>query len=146
MFFKRNKKKEKENPLQDKVAGKIATVFIKIQSGFSDRMNKYFGTMKTQHIKLWLLAFCIVSGGLSIYFFADAIVSKPKPKFRIDQVRVPQHFDKSGDEVMENALPDDIYQQIQDYKKHMDSIGEPIRPGLADSMRVLEEIYLQQQK
>lgn len=69
MFFKRKKKEEKENPLQDKVAGKIATVFIKIQRGFADRMNKYFRTMKTQHIKLWLLAFCIVSGGAEYLFF-----------------------------------------------------------------------------
>lgn len=146
MFFKRKKEELKESPLQDKVAGKIARVVIKTQNGFVNMMNKYFGTMKAQHIKLWLLAFCIISGGLSIYFFADAIVSKPKPKFRIDQVRVPKHFDKSGDEVMEDVLPDDMYEQIQDYKRYMDSIGEPIRPGLADSIRMLEGIYLQQQK
>lgn len=132
--------------MQDKVARKIASLFIRTQNGFADLMNTYFGTMKTKHIKIWLLAFCITSGGLSIYFFTDAIISKPKPRFRIDQVRVPQHFDRSGDEVMENVLPEDIYQQIQAYKRHMDSIGEPIRPGLADSMQILEEIYLQQQK
>ncbi len=146
MFFKRMKKEVRENPLQDRVAGKIASLFIKTHNGFADLMNLYFGTMKTQYIKIWLLAFCITSGGLSIFFFADAVISKPKPRFRIDQVRVPEHFDRSGDEVMENALPDDIYQQIQDYKHYMDSIGEPIRPGLADSIRILEEIYLQQQK
>ena len=146
MFFKRKKKEVRENPLQDRVAGKIASLFIKTQNGFANLMNKYFGTMKTQSIKIWLLAFCITSGGLSIFFFADAVISKPKPRFRIDQVRVPEHFDRSGDEVMENALPDDIYQQIQDYKRYMDSIGEPIRPGLADSIMILEEIYLQQQK
>lgn len=47
---------------------------------------------------------------------------------------------------MENVMPADIYEQIQDYKKYMDSIGQPIRPGMLDSMRILEEIYLQQQK
>ncbi len=146
MFFKRKKKEVRENPLQDRVAGKIASLFIKTQNGFANLMNKYFGTMNTQNIKIWLLAFCITSGGLSIFFFVDAVISKPKPRFRIDQVRVPEHFDRSGDEVMENTLPDDIYQQIQDYKRYMDSIGEPIRPGLADSIRILEEIYLQQQK
>jgi hypothetical protein len=145
-MFRRKKKEVTENPLQDKVAGKIASVFIKTQNGFAYRMNKCFGTMKTKNIKIWLLAFCIVSGGLSIYFFMNAIVSKPKAKFRIEQVRMPKHFDKSGDEVMENPMPDDIYQQIQDYKKYMDSLGEPIRPGLADSMRILEEIYLQQKQ
>ena len=146
MFWKRKKKEPTENPLQDKVAGKIASVFIKTQNGFAYWMNKCFGTMKAKNIKIWLLAFCIVSGGLRIYFFIDAILSKPKAKFKIEQVRMPQHFDKSGDEVMEHEMPDDIYQQIQEYKQFMDSIGEPVRPGLADSMRILEEIYLQQKQ
>jgi hypothetical protein len=47
---------------------------------------------------------------------------------------------------MENELPEDIYREIQEYRYYMDSIGESIRPGLQDSMRVLEEIYLQHQK
>jgi hypothetical protein len=146
MFWKRKKKETTENPLQDKVAGKIAGGFIWLQTKFSNWMNKIFTGMNRKKLKIILIAFCLVSGGLSIYFFIDALVSKPKAKFKIDQVRMPQHFDRSGDEVMENAMPDDIYQQIQDYKRYMDSIGEPIRPGLADSMRILEEIYLQQKK
>lgn len=146
MFLKRKKNLQKENPLQDKVAGKIAGFFVLLQTNFGSAMNKRFATMNLKKVKVVLLAFCIVSGGLSIYFFVDAIVSKPKAKFKIEQVRMPQHFDKSGDEVMENVMPEDIYQQIQDYKRYMDSIGEPIRPGLLDSMRILEQIYLQQQK
>ena len=146
MFWKRKKKETTENPLQDKVAGKIAGGFIWLQTKFSNWMNKIFTGMNRKKLKIILIAFCLVSGGLSIYFFIDALVSKPKAKFKIDQVRMPQHFDRSGDEVMENAMPDDIYQQIQDYKRYMDSIGVPIRPGLADSMRILEEVYLQQQK
>jgi hypothetical protein len=146
MFWKRKKKETTENPLQDKVAGKIAGGFIWLQTKFSNWMNKIFTGMNRKKLKIILIAFCLVSGGLSIYFFIDALVSSPKAKFKIDQVRMPQHFDKSGDEVMENAMPDDIYQQIQDYKRYMDSIGESIRPGLADSMRILEEIYLQQKK
>lgn len=146
MVWKRKKKEPTENPLQDKVAGKIAGGFIWLQTKFSNAMDKRFAAMKLQRVKISLVIFCIVSGGLSIYFFVDALASKPKPTFKIDQVRMPQHFDKSGDEVMENVMPEDIYRQIQDYKRYMDSIGEQIRPGLADSMRILEEIYLQQQK
>jgi len=146
MFWRRKRKEQNENPLQDKMAGKIAAGFIWLQTKFSDRMNKMFTGMNKRKLKIILILFCMVSGGLSIYFFIDAIVSKPKAKLRIDQVRMPQHFDKSGDEVMENVMPDEIYQQIQDYRHYMDRIGEPIRPGLQDSMRILEEIYLQQQK
>lgn len=138
MFWKRKDKRLKENPLQDKVAGKIAGSMLKVQTVFAMKMNKI------KDLKLFLVIFCLVSGGLSIYFFVNAIVSKPKKAITIEPIRMPQHFDKTGDEVMENVMPSDIYEQIQDYKKYMDSIGQPIRPGMLDSMRILEEIYLQQ--
>ncbi len=146
MFWKRKKKEVKETPLQDKVAGKIAGGLIKVQTKFGNGMDKIVSTMTTKKVKVWLAVFCIVSGGSSIYFFVNALVTKPKPVFKIDAVHVPKHFDKSGDEVMENPLPDEMYQHIQEYKKYMDSLGEPIRPSLLDSIKILEEIYLQQQK
>lgn len=146
MFLKRKKKEPKETPLQDKVAGKIAGGLIIVQTKFSDGMNKLISTMTIKKVKMWLAAFCIVSGGLSIYFFVNALVSKPKQVFKIDNVHVPEHFDKSGDEIMENPVPDEMYQNIQEYKRYMDSLGEPIRPSLLDSIKILEEIYSQQKK
>lgn len=146
MFWKRKKKEPKETPLQDKVAGKIAGGLIKVQTKFSDGMNKLISTMTIKKVKMWLAAFCIVSGGLSVYFFVNALVSKPKQVFKIDNVHVPEHFDKSGDEIMENPVPDEMYQNIQEYKRYMDSLGEPIRPSLLDSIKFLEEIYSQQKK
>ncbi len=139
-MFKRKKKVVAENVLQDKVASKIAHGLILIQTKVSDRMNKI------KNLKAVLIGFCVLSAGLSIYFFVDALVSKPKATFKIDQVMVPKHFDKSGDEIMESEMPEDIYLQIQDYKKYKDSLGFMIRPGLLDSIKLLEEIYLQQHK
>jgi hypothetical protein len=146
MFWKRRNKELKENPVQDKLARKIAGGFVFVQTQFSEFMNRRFAAMPVNRLKISLIAFCIFSGGLSLYFLVSAIVTKPKPTFRIDQVKAPQHFDRAGDEVMENELPEDIYREIQEYRYYMDSIGESIRPGLQDSMRVLEEIYLQHQK
>jgi hypothetical protein len=59
---------------------------------------------------------------------------------------MPQHFDRSADEVMEHDMPEDIYRQIQEYRHYMDSTGQSIRPGLQDSMGMIEDMYLQQQK
>ena len=146
MFWKRKNKEVKETPLRDKVAGKIAGGLIKVQTKFSDQMNKLVSTMTIKKVKMWLAVFCIISGGLSVYFFVNALVTKPKQAFKIDTVHVPEHFDKSGDEIMENPVPDEMYQNIQEYKRYMDSLGEPIRPSLLDSIKILEEIYLQQQK
>jgi hypothetical protein len=146
MFWKRKRKEPKENPLQDKLAQKIAGGFVLVQTKFSDMMNKQFANMPTRRLKVFLIAFCVFSGGLSLYFFVSAIVTQPRPGFKIDPIKVPQHFDRSGDEMMENEMPEDVYREIQQYRYYMDSIGEPIRPGLQDSMRLLEELYWQQQK
>ncbi len=144
MFWKRKHKVPKENPLQDKVARKIAGGFIWLQTKFADVMNKRFAGMQLKKLKLLLVAFCFLSGGVSIYFFVDAIVTKQKATFTVDPVQVPKHFDQSGDPTIEQELPADIYQQIQEYKQYMDSLGLPIRQGLQDSIKILEEIYLQQ--
>ena len=146
MFWKRKRKEHKENPLQDNLARKIAGGFVLLQTLFSNMMNKRFANMPARRLKVFLIAFCVFCGGLSLYFFVSAIVAKPRPAFKIDPIEVPQHFDRSGDEVMENEIPEDVYRDIQEYRYYMDSIGEPIRPGLEDSMRLLEELYWQQQK
>jgi hypothetical protein len=146
MFWKRKRKESKENPLQDKLARTIAGGFVLVQTKFSDMINKQLANMSTKRLKALLIAFCVFSGGLSLYFFVSAIVTQPKTGFKIDPIKVPEHFDRSGDEVMENEMPGDVYREIQQYRYYMDSIGEPIRPGLQDSMRILEELYWQQQK
>lgn len=146
MFWKRKIKELKQNPLQDKLAQKIAGGFVLVQTKFSDMMNKRFENMPARRLKIFLIAFCVFSGGLSLYFFVSAIVTQPKTGFKIDPIKVPEHFDRSGDEVMKNEMPEDVYREIQQYRYYMDSIGEPIRPGLEDSMRILEELYWQQQK
>lgn len=144
MFWK--KRKIKEKPVTDKVAGKIASSIIYIQTLFSNCMHKLISRMTIQKVKIWLLVFCVISGGLSIYFIVSAITAKPSTPIKIERVRMPVNLNRSGDEIMQNEMPLDIYQQIQDYKKYMDSLGEPIRKSLLDSMTILEQIYLQQQK
>ena len=79
-------------------------------------------------------------------WWTEEVKGDTKVGGKIDNVHVPEHFDKSGDEIMENPVSVEMYQQIQEYKRYMDSLGEPIRPSLLDSIKILEEIYLQQQK
>ena len=125
---------------KEKIAGKIANAIITVQSRFSNRVNRL------KNLKLFLIIFCIVSGSLSIYFLVDSIVSKPKSKIRIDRIRTPRPAYETPEEMYDEKIPVEIYQDIQNYRRYMDSTGQTISPGLADSMRVLEEMYLQQQK
>lgn len=130
---------EQKTGNKDKVAQKIAGGILHFQSAFSNRMNRL------KSLKLILICFCVISGGLSIYFLIDAIVTKPKPRIRIDHIRTPQPLYEPSEELYDERIPDEIYYDIQAYRRYMDSTGEAIRPGLLDSMRTLEEMYLQQQ-
>ena len=139
MCMFQRKKLKAGHQLQDNVAGKIAATLLGVQARVSNRMNRL------KNLKWLLIFFCMLSGSLSIYFIAESIITVPKKKLSIDPIRVPQHFDQPTDTVIGPAIPVDIILQIKDYKRYMDSIGEPIRPGLLDSIRVLEEIYSEQQ-
>jgi len=125
---------------KEKLAGRIAGAILSAQERLSNRMNRFKG------LKTLLIIFCIVSAGLSTYFLVDAITRKPKAKIKVDRIRTPRPAYETPEEMYDEKMPEEIYYNIQNYRRYMDSIGEPIRPGLADSMRMLEEMYLQQQK
>lgn len=163
MWFFRKKKKEVDESrktISDKVAGKIAGAGIKIQQAFACKMNKMFENMNVARIKIMLIVFCVTAGGYSVYLLANSILKKDSKQevFKIEQVDVPKHFDKSGEEtIMSEAIIDEqTYNQIQEFKKYMDSIRvherkeyDSIiinRPGLLDSVQMLEQIYQSQKQ
>lgn len=161
-FLKRKKKDSDDNrrAVSDKVAGKIACAGIKMQQAFASKMNKLFENMNMQRMKITLIFFCLSAGGFSLYLLANAIFRKDREQqlIKIDRVDVPRHFDKSGDEtIMQEAIIDEqTYNQVQDFKNYMDSIRihnkreyDSIiinRPGLLDSVQMLEQIYLSQKQ
>ena len=144
-LFKKNKKLSEQVKL-DTIAGKIAGFLMYVQLLFAKRMEKIFSSMPLKKVKVLLVVFCIVSGGSSIYFFIRAIAVNSHTAFKIEQVHVPQHYDRTGDDNIENEVTEGMYLQLQRYKLYMDSLGQPIRPSLRDSIALLEEIYLQQKK
>jgi len=145
MFRKSKKSKREVNNWQDKAANKIAGTGIKLQRKFSTMMNKIFQGMPVSKVKIFFTLFCLASGGYSIYLAAHAVFgsSKRRPAHKVEQVSVPKHFDqKENDEVRsKQSVTDEMYQEIQGYKRYMDSIGRPIRQSLLDSITLLEEIY-----
>ena len=161
-LFKNQKKEEKKeiNPsISDKVAGNIASAGIRLQKKFSDGMNKIFQNMNNRRLKAFLILFCLCAGGYSIYLAASAITGSEKTQknLKIDQVDVPKHFDKTGDEVIPEAYVDEeTFYKMQDFKNYMDSMKQnkskqydsimQARLGLMDSVQVLEEIYYSQKQ
>ncbi len=146
MMFGRKKNKEAKNsPWTDNAAGKIASAGIWVQTKFANTMNKNVSKIPGRKLKTVLIVFCLLGGGFSIYLVSHAIfgADKKQQPFEVKQMNSPKHFDKTGSEINEpeNYISDEMYREIQEYKHYMDSLGQPIRPGLMDSIKILEQIY-----
>lgn len=148
-----------DTPAQDTVGTKIAKAIIKAQTEFAKRMNKKVSGVSMRKLKIGLAFFCLLSAGTSIYVALNAVLENDKvnSSFKIDQTSVPKHFDKTGDEArdVQNELNVELYHQIKTFKVYMDSLKRNAkaeydsiiisRPGLMDSIKMLEQIYLSQQ-
>jgi hypothetical protein len=119
-------------------------------------MSRLVANISAGRLKILLLLFCVSVGGYSVYLIGDAIFSTPvNSTIKVEQIKVPKHAAKSGDEqLLSNQLVDDpTYRQIVDFKKYMDSLkvkGNPIydsviraRPGLMDTVQILINAYEQ---
>lgn len=146
--------------MSDKVAGKIAGIGIKAQQLFAEKMNRTFMKTDFKRLKLVLIVFCITAGGYSIYLIANSVFSPERKQkaFEIQQMDIPKHFNKTGDETVmpEATIDEQTYLQIEVFRKYMDSLKLnstneydsilQARPGLMDSVQVLEQIYLSQKQ
>lgn len=162
LFKKKMKGRDEQNKptISDKVAGKIAGAGIKIQKLFAEKMNNIFMKMETKRLKALLVLFCLCAGGYSIYLIADSIISPNKNQsgLKIQQMDVPKHFDKTGDESLnpEAYVDEETFQRLQQFRVYMDSLKRnksseydsilQARPGLMDSVQMLEEIYNSQKQ
>jgi hypothetical protein len=148
-MFKRKKHTESHRvDWADKAAGKIAGAGIFVQTAFARAMHKIVSALPRQQLKFVVLAFFTLSGAFSLYLVADAVLGTPRlqPSLQIQPIRIPPSLKRPdpGDVSPPIALDAKQFEEIQQYKHYMDSTGQTIRPGLADSIRVLEQMYYEQ--
>ena len=106
-------------------------------------MNEKLSKVPKRSLKTGLIIFCIIGGGYSLYFTMDAINARPKP-IKVQSINIPRNIQQT--EKWNNYQVDaELYDQIQKYKRWLDSTGEQISSGMRDSIRVIEELYNSQQ-
>lgn len=142
------KKLKQSYPWTDKVAEKIAGAGIRLQGKFATMMNKQFGLLSQGRLKIYLILFCIGWGGLSIYFISAAVLNdRAQPVYKVDAIKGPKVIEPTVNEMPVPMVDEATYQQIQIFKRS-DLYDSTIRsrPGLADSILLLEQIYQSQHK
>jgi hypothetical protein len=162
LFSKKKKKAEepKESKVKDKVAKGIAGFLLSVQNKFASFMSGRINNLSSRSKQFSLAIFCLMFGGCSIYAFLGAFRDSENSGKAIkpDQVVVPKYYDQSDSEFKEPQVSEKVIIRINRFKKYMDSLsrsakGRPeydsilkARPGLMDSIKVIEEIYYSQSK
>ena len=143
------KKLKQHNPWTDKAAEKIAGAGIRLQGKFALKMNKLFSGLSSNRLKVFLFCFCLGWGGLSVYFVAAAIFREDKSQrsYKVDAIKRPVIIEPTEEALSGPIVDEATYLQIQAFKKGKlyDSTIK-VRPGLADSILLLEQIYQSQNK
>lgn len=156
-FYRKYKEASKSEQISvsDRAARTIVQVVSKIQNGFVAVMNKALGHMAPKKLKVGLVLFCSLSGGLSIYLLVDPIMSplNRQKNIKVDQLNIPKHIQDASDNRMASDIyvDEETFRRIISFKLYMDSIKiherakyDSIilgRPKLMDSVTILEQLY-----
>jgi len=156
-LFKRNTN-QTNSVLSDKAAGWIANGILKTQKRFAIVLGKISSSWKTKQQWIFLYIVCLVFGGLSVVAIispfnknANNFLSKPSA------IKIPKniHSNRHGNGV--NITHNEI-KQVHVFKQKLDSLSKvrngktklnkllSDRPGLMDSLEMVEQLYYSQKK
>ncbi len=115
-------------------------------------------TVKTKVVKL--VGFVIVAVALNIYLIAASLINTKNNALLVTRIVIPDNIIKRAQQEskVQKLLMQKDYKKIFDLNQHLDNINQTIkgkelydtlvkmRPGLIDTLKLLENIYLKQQK
>lgn len=156
-FFKRRKDKPS---LMYPVFQRLSDAVDKQQRKWAGWLNGKAERLSRNAKLFWLILFCFLFGGGSIYIIVHAVGNKTK-KLLIEKMSFPAYAISEDSTVSSMALPiltEKEHQNIERFKRYMDSLqktrtGKPkydsiinTRPGLMDSIAFIEQLYHDQLK
>lgn len=159
-LFKKKKKVVRDNLAQDRIAKNIVAWCIHWQERGASFMQKQTERLSGSGKMVMLILFSLITGSISIYLFSSNLIGKPSVPVSVTPIKVPAYPGKSGNENTKSAISitKHEYQKIKNFRDYMDSLarspsGKLVyqgiiahRPGLMDSVALVEKIYLSQSK
>ncbi len=139
-LFKRNKS---QLNIQDKAATGIANGILKTQNWFAINLQQVTKNWKQKQQWIFLYLVCIAFGGMSIVAIVNSFKVSDKAKSIIPKpISIPGNTYKKDKAFL---ITENEFQKVQEYKQtHPNLIKE--RPGLFDSLTLIEQVYYSQKK
>lgn len=155
-LFKRNTDHAKPN-VSDKAAGWIANRILKTQNKFANLLGNISSTWKTKQQWIFLYMVWLVFGGLSTISVINAFNQKSKNILgKPATIKTPRNI--SAKETHPIRITDNEIRHVHVFKRTLDSLSKTPegkikvnkllnrRPGLMDSLEMVEELYYSQKK
>ena len=128
----------------DKAAGWISAGIIKVQLQFAKVLGRTSRSWKAKQQWIFLYVICFVFGGLSIFSVIQSF--KTKSLSKVSAIKVPRSIHKESSV----RITDNEFRQLQNFKRSLDSVSKKklleTRPGLMDSVEMVEQLYYSQKK
>jgi len=150
----------KVNVAQERLANNIVSACIRFQQRWANFMQCHTERLSRNGKLIILSLFCVTAGSVSIYLIASSVTSHKASSFTVIHLKRTPYAVTAGDENTKALVivSKAEYERIQRFRFYMDSLARspsgkkvhdiiPIqRPGLMDSVLLIEKIYQSQYK
>lgn len=157
---KKKQKAKKQHEMQDQLLKSIVHTCLKWQSRCAVWMQQKTERLSGKGKLVVLSVFVLLTGGYSIYLIGKSFSGSQTYSFSITPIKRPAHIQETGDEAehTNTVISKSEYEKIHRFKQYMDSLtrsstGKVLydsivahRPGLMDSIQIIENIYQSQIK
>jgi len=161
LFSKKNKKQTAgPDQIHDRVIRQMVNTCLRMQTGWSRWMGRKTEHLSRRTLLLLLLAFIALAGGYSICLIGQSFSGNQASAFSVTSIKMPGRVMQTGEAASqpEMIISKTDYQRIIRFRGYMDSLtrspaGKAVydsillsRPGLPDSIRLIEKIHQSQIK
>lgn len=153
------KKRRREKPsLLSPIWSKVGQILDKLHTRWAEYLGERVKGWSRNKLKVALAVFCLIQGGACIYTLLG-VFHKSVPDTTVKQISIPSHViqrDTLNTDMQEAVISKMEFQRFKAFRLYMDSLqrdpnGQLVydsiikaRPGLLDSVSMLESIYQQQ--
>jgi hypothetical protein len=161
LFSKKNKTQiAGSDQIHDRVLSQMVNACLRLQTRWARWMDRRTEHLSRRTLLLLLLAFIALAGGYSIHLIGQSFSGNQASVFSVTPIIKLGHVLQTGDAASqpEMIISKTDYQRIIRFRGYMDSLtrspaGKAVydsivlsRPGLPDSIRLIEKIYQSQIK
>ena len=140
--MKKEVTKKNSEILADKAANKIANFILCLQKMFATAMYKLSKNWQRKQQWLFLCTICLLFGGAGVISILKPVSGNGLPKnIKAEKLTAyPQHEKESR-----ILITEDEFKKLHRFKKDNPQIQQ-VRPGLFDSLGMVEQLYYSQKK